>query len=197
MPFEHLKKFNSINEYIEKQLLPELRKNYQVIVCKKVGDQYFFLAQQLSEPKSKFVMAYTITKAALGSNGIIINSHFLGCSLQDWTNLLKCPNYLLSRIERNIELHEKFIEACLQHQKNMEAEFQLRPEKYELLLKTEQRAIIKNKSGEKVRFMGLHSTKKYKLWGVYLGTKKKVMISLDDFDLQEVKKASKKSIREK
>lgn len=197
MSFESSEKYSSVDEFIEKRLTPELKENYQVFRHKKVGEQYFFLVQRHDDPNTKFVIGYEITKAASGRNGITVDYAFLGDSLKNWKNLFKCPNCLLSRIERNIEQHEAFISYCLQHQNNIEIDLKLRPEKYALFVKIDQRTIIKNKSGEKVRFMGLHTTKRDKLWGIYLSKKEKVLLSLDEFDLEEVKKTSKKIAKEK
>lgn len=193
MPSEQKKFQSQLNRFIENQLVLEVSQDFQVLNFKKVGMLCFILVQEQNQPNSpKHIVGYELSNSGVNNGIYSFISQKIGDSLNDWNQMLTCPNPLLARIDRNTSEHRKFVNACLKKQDEIKCEIKVRSQKFSLLEELGEGTILTHSSGRAVQVLRLNKSRK-DLRCEVISTGEKQTYSLDDFDIEEIKYCIKKN----
>lgn len=189
MPSEILS-ITTINDFIEGSLIPSLEKKYDVLNYKSVSNQVFFLVSCKENEKndnmpSKFITAYRVEKYEHESG---FSQAYIGNSYNPTLyKLVKCPNSLLSKIDKDFPEHKEFIMMCLNYQSTVEKKRLERPEKIEII-KNNLNILIKSERWGYLTFLRVKNARKGDFWGIRAEFNVEQIYNVDDFSLDELKK---------
>lgn len=189
MTLQIKEQISTVNDYIETSLIPELENIQQVHKFKKAGNLFFFLVSNSSELSlpTRFILTYEVQMAEHDNS--LIECRYMDSSLA-WTEYsIKCPNTLLSQIDRTHSSHKQFIDACLEYQGQIKNTRLERPLKVELLRELKETNVINSNAYGKIAFKQITHARKgeFKARNIALGILN--TYNIDDLTVNEIKKA--------